>query len=38
MSLTFSQDGETLASGGNDNTIRLWNVTDPAEASPSGSR
>ena len=24
--LTFSPDGQTLASGSNDNTVRLWNV------------
>lgn len=36
VSLTFSQDGDTLASGANDNTVRLWSVTDPAEAAPIG--
>ncbi|MFJ6065697.1 NACHT and WD repeat domain-containing protein [Streptomyces tendae] len=36
VSLTFSRDGATLASGANDNTVRLWNVTDPAEAAPIG--
>ncbi|GAB2736387.1 hypothetical protein [Streptomyces bullii] len=35
-SLTFSRDGRTLASGGNDNTIRLWNVTVPSDASAIG--
>jgi hypothetical protein len=36
VSLTFSPDGHTLASGGNDNTVRLWNVGDPAAPSPIG--
>ena len=35
-SVAFSPDGHTLASGGNDNTVRLWNVTDPDKASPIG--
>ncbi len=28
--LMFLKDGKTLVSGGNDQTIRLWDVTDPA--------
>ena len=36
MSLTFGQDGRTLASGGNDDMVRLWNVTQPAGATPIG--
>jgi WD40 repeat protein len=36
VSLTFSEDGRTLASGGNDNSVRLWNVTDPSAAGPIG--
>ena len=29
--VTFSPDGQTLASASSDNTIRLWNVVDGAE-------
>lgn len=27
--LQFSQDGQWLVSGSHDNTVRLWNLTDP---------
>ena len=35
-SVAFNPDGHTLASGNADATIRMWNVADPAHASPLG--
>ncbi|MFY9806624.1 MAG: WD40 repeat domain-containing protein, partial [Pseudonocardiaceae bacterium] len=35
-SVAFSPDGNTLASGSRDQTVRLWNVTDPAHPTPLG--
>jgi len=35
-SVTFSPDAHTLTSGSRDNTVRLWNVADPANPTPLG--
>ena len=34
--MAFSPDGHTLAAGSDDSKIWLWNVTNPAQATPIG--
>jgi WD40 repeat protein len=36
MSIAFSPDGHTLATGNLDGMVRLWNVTDPAHPQSLG--
>ena len=38
LGLALSPDRHTLASGGYNGTIRLWDVTDPAHPQPLGHR
>jgi WD40 repeat protein len=35
--MAFSPDGKTLATSNNDNTVRLWNVTDPTHPTALGT-
>ncbi|MCA1695100.1 MAG: serine/threonine protein kinase, partial [Actinobacteria bacterium] len=34
--VAFSPDGHTLATGSTDQTVRLWNITNPAHPTPLG--
>jgi WD40 repeat protein len=34
--VAFAPDGHTLATGSDDHTVRLWNVTDPAHPTSLG--
>ena len=36
--VAFAPDGHTLATGSDDDTVLLWDVSDPAHPNPSVTR
>lgn len=36
FSVAFSSDGDTLATGSADDTVKLWDITNPARPQPRG--